>query len=258
MYKSIYFSILLAMIFSGCKTTESGNNTNDIEKNSKQSIEDDILNKCILAHGGEKYKTAKYSFEFRKKQYSFRNNGDQYEYKVSSTKDGVTSINTLNNLGLTRVVNGKKLSLDEKQINGFSGALNSVIYFATLPYKLQDAAVNKKYIGETTIKDKPYHILQITFDEVGGGKDHDDQFYYWINKDNFQIDYLAYNYQVNNGGVRFRSAYNPRKIDGVIFQDYVNYKAEVGTPLADLPKLFEQDQLKKLSLIETEKVRQIQ
>ena len=59
---------------------------------------------------------------------------------------------------------------------------------------------------------------------------------------------------MNGGGVRFRSAYNSRNVGGIIFQDYVNYKAEMGTPLGDLPKLFEQGRLKELSKIDTENV----
>jgi len=160
----------------------------------------------------------------------------------------------LENGNLTRKENGVKIELTEKQKNRYSGGLNSVIYFATLPYKLQDIAVNKSYQGTTTIKGKTYEVLEIRFEQEGGGRDHDDVFHYWINQENHIIDYLAYNYQVSGGGVRFRSAYNSRKKGGIIFQDYVNYKAEVGTPLSDLPKLFEQGKLKELSRIETENI----
>ena len=72
------------------------------------------------------------------------------------------------------------------------------------------------------------------------------------------MDYLAYNYKVNGGGVRFRSSYNRRNVGGIIFQDYINYKAEVGTPLKDLPTLYENDKLKEVSRIDTENVKLIQ
>jgi hypothetical protein len=41
--------------------------------------------------------------------------------------------------------------------------------------------------------------------------------------------------------VRFRTAFNTRVIDGLTFQDYINYEAPIGTPLKDLPKLYEQE-----------------
>ena len=122
---------------------------------------------------------------------------------------------------------------------------------------MQDKAVKKSYQGTTTIKGKTYEILEIRFEQEGGGRDHDDVFHYWINQESNVIDYLAYNYQVNGGGVRLRSAYNSRNIGGIIFQDYVNYKADIGTPLGDLPKLLEQGKLKELSRIETENVVQL-
>lgn len=215
---------------------------------------DKILSKTINAHGGEKYDKAHYEFVFRKKKYTFKNEGQKYTYTASSTKDGQKIIDVLNNDGITRTINGTTTSLSEKQKRGYTGSLNSVIYFATLPHKLLDPAVNKSYIGKVDIKGMSYDVLHIYFNEENGGVDHDDNFYYWINAKTNRIDYLAYDYKVNNGGVRFRSAYNPRVVDGILFQDYVNYKAPVGTPLSMLPKLFEKNELTKLSVIETEDI----
>lgn len=61
------------------------------------------------------------------------------------------------------------------------------------------------------------------------------------------MDYFAYNYQVNEGGVRFRAAFNTRVVAGVTFQDYINYEAPIKTPLKDLPGLYEQGKLKEAS-----------
>ena len=135
--------------------------------------------------------------------------------------------------------------------------LNSVIYFAKLPHKLGDASMNKSYEGSATIKGKNYEVIKVPFNQEGGGTDFEDEYYYWVNKDTNLIDYLAYNYQTNGGGVRFRVAYNPGKVGGIYFQDYVNYKAEFGTALKELPQLFEADSLKQLSLIETENIVQL-
>jgi hypothetical protein len=78
-----------------------------------------------------------------------------------------------------------------------------VIYFATLPYKLQDASVNR-FIEETTIKDKQYDVVGVTFGQDGGGKDFDDEFHYWINKQTHKVDYLAYSYRTNDGALQNR------------------------------------------------------
>ena len=142
------------------------------------------------------------------------------------------------------------IALDARQTQGASEAVNSVIYFAILPYFLNDAAVNKRYIGKKSIEGTTYHKIEITFDVEGGGRDHDDVYVYWIDAEDYSLDYLAYSYEVNGGGVRFRSAYNSRTVGGLVFQDYINYKHDKNTPVTSLDDIFVAGGLKELSRIE--------
>ena len=141
-----------------------------------------IIQETIKAHGGELYDQANYQFVFRDKEYSFKNDGKNYTYTVKSTKDGTTTEDILENGAFSRQVNKKPIELTEKKKNSAIGSVNSVIYFATLPHKLNDAAVNKKFVEETTIKGQKYDVLKVTFNEEGGGEDHDDEYHYWINQ----------------------------------------------------------------------------
>lgn len=215
---------------------------------------DSLIYETIMAHGGELYDTAHYAFRFRDNNYTFHNKQRGYIYTANGQKDGEEIRDVLKNGKLARTINGVVSELSPRDIAKFSQALNSVIYFVTLPYKLKDAAVKKTYEGRIFIKNQKYDVLAVTFDQEGGGNDHDDEFRYWINSDSKTIDYLAYSYETNDGGVRFRSAYNPRTIDGIRFQDYVNYEAPIGTSLDKLPELYEAGKLKELSKIETENV----
>jgi len=249
MKNSFILLLVSSFFFIACNSTKNTNSNS-----TPLTPAEKILQKTVKAHGGTKYDKAHFSFTFRDKHYTFKNKNEQYVYSRTSEKDGKKTVDILENGNVKRMVDGVAIELSEKQKSGLSGGLNSVIYFATLPHKLQDKAVKKSHKGTTSIKGMTYDILEITFEQEGGGRDHDDVFHYWINQKNNVIDYLAYNYQVNGGGVRFRSAYNSRTVGGIIFQDYVNYKAAVGTPLADLPKLYEEGKLKELSRIETENV----
>lgn len=214
-----------------------------------------IIIDAVDAHGGERYFSAHFQFDFRNTRFTFENDKENFQYTRTFQKDGKEYYDRMNNLEFVRQIDGKESILDEKKIDQAKESINSVIYFATLPYKLLDKAVHKKFIGEASIKGKDYKVIKVTFDQEGGGKDYDDTYHYWINKENNVVDYLAYNYQVNKGGVRFRVAYNPRIVGGILFQDYINYKAEVGTPLIELPKLWEEGKLKELSKIETENIK---
>ncbi len=216
-----------------------------------------VLNDATEAHGGDLYNTASYSLTFRERAYTFTNDNGRYVYTMKGKQGKKEIYDVLDNGKLTREINGTPVKLSARDISKYTASVNSVIYFATLPHKLHDAAVNKTYEGTTTIKGEDYDILGITFNQENGGKDYDDEFHYWINKKTKRIDYLAYNYLVDGGGVRFRSAYNPRMVDGILFQDYVNYKAPLKTPLAALPALYEKGALKELSRIVTEDVQSL-
>ena len=216
-----------------------------------------LLAKTIKAHGGKKYNKAHYQFTFRDNVYRFKNSKKGYHYTVRKSKGGQQIYDQLVNGEFSRSINGKDIELSDKEKGGGGRGLNSVIYFATLPYRLSDPAVKLSYSGEMSIKGVDYQVLEVRFEQEGGGADYDDEYLYWIRKDNNQIDYFAYNYQVGGGGVRFRSGFNKRNVDGIIFQDFINYKAPIGTPLADLPGMYENNELKELSKILTEKVSAI-
>jgi hypothetical protein len=258
MKKTIITLCVLAALSMSCnekKDHQDESVKNDTIMAEKQfSKADSLVNEAIEAHGGDLYRKADYSFVFRAKMYRFKNSRNNFEYSSELQKNDSLIKDVMVNDSFKRYINNNLQSLKKEDIGKYSEALNSVIYFATLPYKLQDASVNKKFIEETTIKEKQYDVVGVTFGQDGGGKDFDDEFHYWINKQTHKIDYLAYNYRTNDGGVRFRAAFNTRVIDGLTFQDYINYEAPLGTLLKDLPKLYEQGKLKELSQILTENI----
>jgi hypothetical protein len=258
MKKTIITLCILAVLILSCNKKKDGNEVtvkNETIIAEKQfSKADSLVNKAIEAHGGDLYDKADYSFVFREKKYRFKNSASSFEYSSEVQKNDSLIKDVLINDTFKRYINNNLQSLNKEEIAKYSEALNSVIYFATLPYKLQDASVNRKFIEETTIKNKQYDVVGVTFVQEGGGKDFDDEFHYWINKRTHKVDYLAYSYRTNDGGVRFRTAFNTRVIDGATFQDYINYEAPIETPLKDLPKLYELGKLKELSQILTENV----
>lgn len=228
--------------------------TSSKEPNKIANVADSIIQKSILAHGGKLYQNASYSFLFRKKDYTFTNGPSSYCYTAKGMVDGQEMIDTLKDGVFKRTVNGIEQQLSKKELETSKGVLNSVIYFATLPHKLNDSAVRASHKGSSVIKGNTYHVIEIRFAEENGGKDYNDIFYYWIDKQTNLIDYLAYRYHVNGGGIRFRTAYNRREVGGISFQDYINYKASMRNPLSELPALFEGGQLIEVSRIVTEEV----
>ncbi|WP_188375290.1 DUF6503 family protein [Winogradskyella haliclonae] len=244
------YILLLSLLFINCK-----NNTSNVEV--KTLTADEIVNKSIKVAGGDKFENSNAVFNFRNKEYFISRNNGNYHFE-RRFQDSLTAIHDiLTNNGFERTREGVlKVRVADSMVSKYISSINSVQYFASLPYGLNDKAVNKTLIGEEHIKENDYYKIQVTFDQEGGGEDFEDVFIYWINKATYKPDYLAYSYNEDDGkGMRFREAYNERYVKGLRFVDYNNYKSEApDIKLQDLAKAFDNNQLKLLSKIVLENV----
>ncbi|MCF8412638.1 MAG: hypothetical protein K9G44_04410, partial [Melioribacteraceae bacterium] len=160
-----------------------------------------------------------------------------------------------NNMGVFREVNGESVELNQELKTRIGNGINSVIYFASLPYPLNDKAAVKEYIGMANMKDQPYYVVEVTFKAEGGGEDFEDRYVYWFHEETFSMDYLAYYFRVNGGGSRFRIMHNKRMINGITFTDHENYKSdEIGDNVEDYDTLFNNANIEKVSDINLENV----
>lgn len=215
-----------------------------------------IIDNAIAAHGGKAYEKAKIYFDFRSISYEIFKSPDRFEY-VREFSDSTGQVrDVLNNEGFRRTISGQPVTLTEERKTAFTNSVNSVAYFAFLPYGLNDPAANKTLEGESTLDGNLYDVIKVTFAEEGGGEDFDDEFLYWINKDTKRIDYLAYTYHTDGGGVRFRKAIHTHEVEGLLFLDFENYKPTIKhTPLEDMEGLFKAGNLELLSEIVLENIR---
>lgn len=222
----------------------------------KQKISvDQVIQKAVERHGGEKYNNMEVEFDFRKRHFRAKISNGQYVYERSfRSKEGwVTDV--WSNDKFKRMIDQKEIKLDQENLRTYRTATNSVIYFALLPFNLDDPVVNRQLMRSVKIKEKAYYKVEMTYDENGGGEDFENVYVYWISKEDFTIDYLAYSYNINGGGVRFREAYNQREVNGIRFQDYRNYTIDKDFPAQELDYAFETDQLRLLSRIELENIK---
>ncbi len=221
---------------------------------------DSIVNQIIIYYGGDLYDNSIIRFTFRNRRYKVRRRGGSFEYeRVFTDSLGQTVRDVFNNGGLYREINSNRLKISEKDSSAYASSINSVVYFALLPAPLNDPAVIREYLGETTIKGQPYHKIRITFRQDGGGKDFEDEYVYWFHRDEGTMAYLAYNYLTDGGGARFREAFNIRDVHGIRFADYINYKPKDANnrDVRTFDQLFETGQLEELSRIETEDIEVI-
>ena len=215
----------------------------------------EIVDKSISVSGGEQYRTNDIFYKFRDYQYASEwKDGDRILKRIRLT-DSIKVVDVRGNRGFSRFVNDSLVPLKDSIANLYANSVNSVHYFAYLPYGLNDPAVNKELLGIVTVKDKEYFKIKVTFDQEDGGKDYEDIYLYWFNKETFKPDYLAYKFYVDGGGIRFRVAYNERYLGGIRFVDYENYGASLeDSEFYDVDVLYERNKLKLLSKIELEDI----
>ena len=215
-----------------------------------------IVDKAIEAHGGESYWNSKVEFDFRNIHYTILKTPDRFEY-IREFSDSTGNVkDLLNNDGFVRTVNGAKIdTLSEEWIGKYSRSVNSVAYFAYLPYGLNDPSVFKTSLGETEINGEKYNLIKVTFAEEGGGDDFDDEFLYWIGIEDSIVDYMAYSYHTDGGGVRMREVSGVNEVGGIRFQNYLNLKpADESVSVEKMQELYESGDLELLSEINLENI----
>lgn len=216
----------------------------------------EIIDNAIDVAGGDIISNASIHFKFREYYYrATRENGLRTFERCTDAACEAQRDVIKRNGDFVRFRESIKQNIPDSMSTKYASSVNSVHYFSVLPYGLNDKAVLKTYDGETIIHKEPYYKIKVTFKQDGGGEDFQDEYMYWIHKKTYTVDYLAYNYKVNEGGTRFRAAYNERVINGVRIVDYKNYKPEEQfPPLTELGSLYENEKLELLSKIELEDV----
>lgn len=246
--------LLLPVLLAACSNSTDTPPTGDARADS-------LVQEAIARHGGDVLDRAVVEFDFRGDRFHIRRTGGLFRYtRTYEDSLGRTIEEVLTNDSLYRAIDGQRVDLTEDERLQVEEDVNSVTYFALLPYFLQAPAVRAEYSGLDTLNGTPHHRLRVTFQQEGGGRDWDDVFMYWFDRDDLSMNYLAYAYgrgPEETYGTRFRSAYNVRTIEGVRFADYMNYTAP-GDSLGDLARYSDfmtRDSLELVSRIELDNVR---
>jgi hypothetical protein len=237
-----YF-IFIILILSAC-----AGNVNDPQR---------IIDEAIDAHGAGKLANARLEFDFRDRHYVADRKKGRFSYE-RIFKDSTNTIHDiLTNDGFRREINGGMAKVIDTMAVKYTSSVNSTVYFASLPYGLNDAAVRKRFVGENTIEGQPYFAVEITFEAEGGGEDHRDIYYYWIHQQKYTMDYFAYSYHNDDAGIRFRKASKQHEVNGVILQDYINYKPKDSSSatIENIVELYKKKELEELSRIEITNIK---
>lgn len=229
------FLLLLALVLAACAPTPSG------PQGEPDALE--LVQQVRERHGVETLDHAEVTFSFRGTPFTVWRDGSRFRYARTLTDEAGRQVEeVVDNAGVHRFVDGVEVELDEAEAGRVHTAVNSVAYFALLPYSLTDPAVRVRALGPDSVGGQAYERLEATFAQESGGTDWEDRYVYWIHQPDATMDYLAYSYAPTPGdtsrnetGTRFREVLGTVDVEGVRFQNYRNFTADSIGP-ADLER----------------------
>lgn len=218
-----------------------------------------IVDRAIEAHGGaHRLDGTVIQFDFRDRRFRLQHDSGLFRYERTFPDSSVAIRDVMTNDGVWREIDGEQIDLTDSMRRSVTSGVNSVAYFALLPFKLNDPAVRKRYLGADSLKGEPYYKVEITFEKEGGGRDYSDRFIYWFHRDDHTMDFFAYDFEEDDGGTRFREAIRAREVGGLRFPDYNNYTSDLysspGDSIENYDDAYRSNNIRRLSEITLENI----
>ncbi len=194
----------------------------------------EIVDRAIAFHGGDTYRNSHTSLTLCSKSGCFdleaTVQGDRFDYEVKDPKRRVRATND----AVVRFEEGKQVELDAEAAQRNRDFVNARIYFAFLPYRLNDASVFKQDMGLEKWGDTYLHKVKVTF-AAGSSTDAGDSYLYWFHPATARLEQFAYSYGTGDGaGIRFRKLKNYRRVGGILFFDQQNLGYEAPDVQVDI------------------------
>ncbi len=219
----------------------------------------EIVDRAIEHHGGEIYRHSETELDLCSKSGCFqvvaRMDGDAWTYKVSgkSRDSHQEVISTHDRLTVRR--DGSEVTVAADQEQGFRDWAMARVYFCFLPFRLNDPSVLKQDLGLVDWDGRSLHKVKVTF-EAGSSTDAGDQYMYWFDPETARLEYLAYSYDDNGGGLRFRRAVRHRRIGGLLFFDQENFGADgPGLSVDAIDAAYVRDSMRHVSTVRLEDIQ---
>ncbi len=173
--KCFIFFLALGLVIFSCETRKNASLGNpamegfDLAHSDPAAIE--LADSIMLAMGGrENWDNTRFiswnAFGRRNWVWDKKTN----RIRIESLKDSIIYLATISSVEGRVQVKGQELkdpdSLKKMLTKAKSMYFNDM-YWLAMPYKLKDAGVTLKYLGEDTLKNNRYNVLQLMFQEVG-------------------------------------------------------------------------------------------
>ncbi len=218
-----------------------------------------IVDRAIEHHGGEIYRHSETELDLCSKSGCFRLvtrvDGDRWVYTVSGRSGGSQLRVHSAHDALVVSRNGVEESVEAGKGQRYRDWAMARVYFCFLPFRLNDPSVYKQDLGVVDWNGRRLHKVKVTF-EAGTSTDAGDGYMYWFDPETARLEYFAYSFETDGGGLRFRRAVRHRRIGGVLFFDQENLGVDgPGLSVDAIDAAYVRDSLRQISTVRLEGIR---
>ncbi len=222
--------------------------------NSKKEItEKQLFENVLLKYGTTQFKNSKINFTVSDLEYEMIHDSILTFNTVIRNVDTTNYRATYKNGLIEYYVNNKKLENDQYLRKVLDLKLDAFLFLTSIPHTLTTNDVSFQKMEDIKIRKKTYYTLYAKILQEAPSTY--DEFYLYIDKEQFTIAYQAEKHALSGGHPIFKKYYNHRNIKGIGFSDYYTFALSKDT--TNLDKMYTLYQAANLREIEDIKLKNI-
>jgi len=154
--------LALALVVAGCTDRASAPGSDSADPAAQ------VIRDAVQVHGGDRFDRIRVEIDFRGDPSSVLYDRGRFQFERRRVDaEGRTEVDRIDNDGASRLVNGAPVQLTTEERATLETQVNSVVYFASLPYRLEDLAVRLRDLGDVELEDRPYPMIEVTSSRKG-------------------------------------------------------------------------------------------
>ncbi len=214
----------------------------------------EIVDRAIEHHGGDAYTASETRMTLCSRAGCSRitaiTDGWDYDLEVTArVGDGERRVRITNDT-VEQWIDGETVEVPAERRQQLRDWVMARVYFAFLPYRLNDPSVLKQDLGIEEWEGRELHRVRVTF-VPGSSTDAEDVFLYWLDPASGRLEQFAYSFTRGEGGLRFRRAFNYRRVGGILFFDQENLGVDgPGFSVDEIDPEFVERRMRHVSTVE--------
>ncbi|MEM7048851.1 MAG: DUF6503 family protein [Acidobacteriota bacterium] len=181
-----------------------------------------IVEKAIAHHGGETFAASRVTLDLCSRSgctdLTVETRGGLFDHQAEGEARDQQRRVRVTNQSVEAWIDGEAVELTAETELSYFRWVTAKVYFAFLPLRLADPNVFFEDQGMERWGERELQRVKVSFAE-DSSPNANDQYLYWFDPESGRLEQFAYSF---SGGLRFRPAFNYRRVGGLLFFDQKN------------------------------------